>query len=449
MVAAMIFLQLLALGAVDGVPAAFFALCEIVTCAATVALVNTPLSGRFWREAGPVMLVFLGALVWAALPLLATTASFLPRPPILAPDAAQLELLKLAGVGAVCLTGALIGLSRSRLQYLIVDIALAGLAYTLLALWVGQASPMAVWGQSKGAHAFRFTGTLLNANAAGCVFGMIGLVSLGLLQSLLKRTSLRDAGLSGLLRLALVACAVIAAFGACVLTQSRTGLALAAIFGVVVVWSEARRRARRGAANVVGNSLMAAAAAGLLLLGLALGASQFSSRWGSLLADAQVRGEAYMQYFGAIGRSPWFGYGLGGFRALHESILTPSLATAMWDFGAAHSAVTQAALEGGLPFILMLVVAAGMIVKRISGGDRRRAGSAMVTGVLAAAGLALAFSFVDIALNVPAIAAFCALLLGLAWGDRFARDAPRPVRIAGRTESVSKTRVSVPDWTRP
>ncbi len=414
LVAAMIFGQLLALGAVGGSPSAFFALCEIALCLGLIFMLDQPSSEGLWRAVAPVMLLFLCALTWAAAPDW-LTGLVTGRPfRALAPDARPVELLKLAGLGAIWLSGGLIGLSRARLQQFVLCLAVLGLAYTLLALRIGQASPLAVWGQPKGAHAFRFTGTFLNANAAGCVFGMLGVVALGLLQSLMKRVDLRQAPLMEQVRLGLAACAVVAAFGACVLTQSRTALTLAGLFGAIMVVIEAWRGLRRERASKARLAVLGLTAV-LLTASLGLGASQISSRWGTFVADANLRAESYAHYFAAIAASPWFGYGLGGFRMAHASLLNPALAGATWDFGAAHSAVTQAALEGGLPFLALLLAAVGVALAQAL--MVRRSRGAMVSGLIAAAALAFCFSFVDIALNTPAIAALCCLLIGVAWGD--------------------------------
>lgn len=424
--AALVFSQLLLLGAVDGPAAAFFALGELAVSVLLILLLDSARADPAWRALAPVMLLFFAALAWAALPLV--LPGWIAAP--LARDAIPLELLKLAGLGAIWLGGALIGLSSARLQRFVLTFAVVGLAYTLLALWAGQASPFTVWGQPKGAHAFRFTGTLLNANAAGCVFGMIGMIALGLIQSLIKRIDLREARLLDLLRLAAAVCTMIAALGACVLTQSRTALTLATAFGGLLLALEARRNARKRGPSLADRIVLAVVGA-VLVASLGLGASQVTSRWGTFLVDAQLRGDAYAHYFAAIARAPLFGYGLGGFRMLHQSILTPALAAGMWDFGAAHSALTQAALEGGLPFVILLSGALGLAAAdaaRLGKADR----GAMASGVLAAVGLAVAFSFVDIALNTPAIAALCLMLFGVAWGDAVARRAGGRPRLGAR-----------------
>jgi O-antigen ligase len=450
-IAGMLFAQLLAFGADGGTGAAVFALVEIVSALVVILLAPEAASSPIWTRLAPIMLLFLAALAWAAAPLLAAEAPMLASLRALAPDAIGLELLKLAGLGAMFVVGALIGLSRTRLRRFVFDVSVIGLVYILIALWIGQASPVSVWGQAKGAHAYRFTGTLLNANAAACVFGMLGLVSLGLMQSLLKRFDLREARLTDYLWLGLSVCAIVAAFGACVLTQSRTGLTLAAIAGAGMVVLEARRVARERDGGMTNRVLLGCT--GLVLAaGLGLGATQISSRWNSLLFDSQLRLDAYQHYIGAIAQAPWFGYGLGGFRGLHERLLTPELAPALWDFGAAHSALTQAALEGGLPFLLLLLAAFALITARIArprGASRRSARrGATLTGIIAAAGLAVIFSFVDIALNVPAIAAFTVVLVGVAWGDAVAREAPAPIRLENHDPQPMNDRISARDWTR-
>jgi hypothetical protein len=442
LVAVVIFAQMVVFGSMTGLTAAVSAVGDIMLCLGLIVLLAKQIDNRLWVELGPVMCLFLAALAWAAAPLMPWPWLGWTRPDILAPDAVGLELLKLVGAGAACLVGCMIGFSRSRLQQFMLNAVVIGLAYTLLALWVGQASPFTVWGQPKGAHTFRFTGTFLNANAAGCLFGMLGLLSLALLQSLMKRTDPRRAPLSHLLLLVIVACSVVAAFGACVLTQSRASLVLAGLLGVLVVAGEALRSAR-GAGGGRAVMVLTAIALGFSLL---LGASQISSRWNSFSIDARLRADYYLHYIHRVAQAPWFGCGLGGFRLLHEHLLTPGLAAGTWDFGAAHSAMTQAALEGGLPFLLLLAGAVGLIVARIvapSAGRSRR--GAVMTGVIAALLLAFSFSFVDIALNVPAIIALTAILLGAAWGDALSRRlavAPRPGPDLGHAPDARSDR----DW---
>lgn len=428
----MILVQFVAFGANSSLLAAVFAMVEVMVALVVAALLSNEDLDAFAAKAVPVIALYAAAVAWGATPLLLALAGA-PHPKLLAPDAIGLELLKLAGLGAVVLTGALVASDRSRMNRLILALVTMGLAYTILSLWIGQATPLSVWGQSKGPHTFRFTGTLLNANAAGCLFGMLGLLSLGTLQDRFQRLDLRSSGLTDYGLLAVSVCGALAAFGACVLTQSRTSLFLSLILGailVVVEWRNRRRPSRILAASVIA----------VLLGGLGFGASQIASRWDSLLADAGVRVEAYGHYLSALMASPLFGYGLGAFKTFHESMLTPELAPSMWDYGAAHSAFIQSAIEGGAPFVFFICAALVMMVIAIRRGASVRHGmGSLATGALAAAGLAVICSFVDIALNVPAVAAFAALLLGAVWGRSLSgRGSSRATRRSSRAPVVAE-----------
>jgi len=415
---ALLLAQLMAFGAMSNLLATAFAFLEIVIC----LLVNLALfrdrSERFWASAAGVIALFIAAIGWAAAPL--APAWIHPHAPApIAPDAVAPELLKLAGVGATCLIGAQIGLARRRLREFVFCLVMAGLVLGVVSLSMWQRSPEVVWGQPKLFHTFRFSGSFLNANAAGCVFGMFSLVSLGLLQSLLRDVDWRNSTLRDYLPIGAAGGAMFLSLGACILTQSRTAVVLCAGMGLGMMAIDARRRRRSG-------RVMLVAGAVIVLAALAVGISQIQGRWGELPLDAQVRGQADAGYLHALAASPWFGYGLGGFRTLHEMIVKPDLAAEIWAFGAAHLAVLQAALEGGAPFAALLLAAGGLMAFRIARVNMGGAPmGAITTGAAAAALLAFAFSFVDIALNVPAIAALAAALFGLAWGSAIASSGAR------------------------
>jgi hypothetical protein len=95
----------------------------------------------------------------------------------------------------------------------------------------------------------------------------------------------------------------------------------------------------------------------------------------------------------------------------------------IWDFGAAHVAVLQAALEGGLPFAGLLCAAVVMLAApALRAPESGRTRGVLAQGAAAASLLALLCSFGDIALNVPAVAAFAALLLGAVWSNAVSAD---------------------------
>jgi len=411
---ALIFSQLILFGANADFLAAIFASLELLTALVVVyALRAEPRTG-FWRAISPIALVFAAALAWGALPMLlhGLGVGGFDSP---APDGPGLELIKLIGVGACVLIGALVGASRTRLRLLVYWLVIAGLAYCLLTLWMGRAAPFTVWGQSKGAHLWRFTGSFLNANAAGCLFGMLGLLALSLTRYRLSRTDLARGGLRDYLLIALAGAGAFAGFGACALTQSRAALVLSlALGGLMVVLTRLGERRSKPVIIVI---------ALLLGAGLVLGASQIGSRWASLSGDFGLRLTAAGHFLGLAAAKPWFGYGLGSFESVHLAHLTPRLAPMIWDFGAAHVAVLQAGLEGGLPFVVLLAAAVVMLAApALRTPESGRVRGVLAQGAAAASLLALLCSFGDIALNVPAVAALAALLLGAVWSNALAAD---------------------------
>ena len=410
----LIFSQLILFGANADVLAALFASLEMLTALGVAYTLRAEPREGLWRALAPVALVFAAALAWGAAPLLLNGLGFKSFASS-APDGPGLELIKLMGVGACVLIGALVGASRTRLRLLVYWLVVAGLAYCLLTLWIGRATPFTVWGESKGAHMWRFTGSFLNANAAGCLFGMLGLIALSLTRYRLSRTDLARGGLRDYLLIALAGAGAFAGFGACALTQSRTALVLSlALGGLMVVLT--RLGERRSKPVVI-------AIAALLGAGLVLGASQIGSRWATLSGDFGLRLVAASHYLGVALAKPWFGYGLGSFETVHLSHLTPALAPTMWEFGAAHVAALQAALEGGLPFLLLLGAAVAMLAApAVRAPESGRVRGVLVQGAAAASLLALLCSFGDIALNVPTVAALAALLLGAVWANALAAD---------------------------
>jgi O-antigen ligase len=404
-----IFSQLLALGADTAVLAAGFAVLDIVAAAAVVVLLWAEPREALWRQIGLAGLFLAAALAWGVAPALLGAGTRL------APNGPGLEALKLLGVSALMLAGALIGASRARLRRLVYWLTLAGLAYTLAALWIGRAAPFTVWGQPKWAHMWRFTGSFLNANAAGCAFGMLGLLALGLARYRLSRTDLLRASLRDYLLIALAAAGALAAFGAGVMTQSRAALVLSlALGGLLVVFGGEGGGAGRRAGIGIG---------ALLAVGVLLGLSQMGARPDSVAGDVASRAVAANHYLGLTLQRPWFGYGIGGFEGAHLATLTPATAPVLWDFGAAHDAALQAALEGGIPYLLLILAALAVTawpLIRPGGSPRRR--NPLAQAAAAASLLAAICSFGDIALNVPAVAALAALLWGAAWSNGVAAD---------------------------
>ena len=427
---AVIFGQFVALGANTALLAAIAAAAEFALALAVVGLSARDVSAAWWRRPYPVLALLIAAMAWALAP---KWASFLPAVqalpgwrPALNPDADGLETVKLGGVAALALTTAVLARTRIRAIRMTRWLVVGGGAYVVLSLWLWRWDPYAVWGVSKGAHTWSFTASLLNANAAGCAFGMISLLSLGLTQSMSRSLDLHTPRLRELLLFGAAGFGVVGALAAVALTGSRTSLILtAALTGLLAAIDLARIKdgAKRG-------RLIAAGVLGVILLAVALGVglAPITAKAG-LHEEFGTRLAAYRDYLTAARSAPWSGYGLGSFSMVNAATLPSGVMDDRWSYNGAHCAPLQAALEGGLPFLLLLAAALALATgQTVRAWFQRGAASAVSLAALAAGFLAFGCAAVDIALNVPAVAAFSAAALGLAWGSSAGLETPAWLR---------------------
>jgi O-antigen ligase len=201
--------------------------------------------------------------------------------------------------------------------------------------------------------------------------------------------------------------AAIPLLGAVVLfTLSRAGIAATAlglvVLGVALTWRSKPRASR---------------ALGLLVLGVVIAGIVFAPTLGRLMdrmADMSPgkRIEIYQTTGEAIAASPWVGYGFGAFSDVYRMRDTNDLANSV---DAAHSTVLETIAELGIPAALMLFLAILLPVFWCWKGvrTRRRAQHLPAIG-WAASAMLLTHSMVDFPLQIPAIAAAYALIVGFA-----------------------------------
>lgn len=409
MILLLVLSQLVAFGANDPLLAAFAASANLFVALVVFIILKT--SKSFWRRLAPVIVLFVLTLAWAL--------GSLARQDFRV-EAARLEFIKLLGFGAVFLAGAQIGAVRAGARAVAAWFGPGLLCYVLFGLWMWRVSPDAVFGYSKGFHAGRFSASLLNANAAACVTVATALVASGMLGSWLEKPDRYPR--VGLALPIFAGITICIAGWATLMTASRTaiGFLVVALLLAVVLGRQVGPRARwvRWSALAIGIVLAAVALVGK--------GPDFSERQ-SAGAGAGSRLDAYRLYVEAIREAPVLGHGLGSFQFAHQARLTPENAEVLWNFGAAHQIVLQAALEGGAPYAALLVgiwaCVAGQVALswRSSIFDR-----SIASGLGLAAGMILLSGMMDIALTVPALVAFFCLLTGLTWGIVMSRIDPKP-----------------------
>ena len=412
---ALVFGQLILLGANSGVLSAAAALTDTAALAALVLL--SPRARSILPDILPVLLLILAAVVWA----------FLVRSRSVVPAATPLEAAKLLGTAALLFCGVLAGARRARARLLCGALAAFGGVYALIGFWMYGVDPFRVMGVVKVAHAWRFTGTLLNANVAGVVFGVVGLTALGWLQSVFARAR---KGQTKPVLISIGLASVLINLTACGFTGSRTAFMTAVVLGAALCVAELVGTRSSDEDERKPRFLALTVAAGLLILAAGLGVGKIMDRQEAASDTVNTRLDALGRFTALAQQRPISGWGLGAFDQVNQSHLQPSSAVEQYDFGAAHSSVIQLLLEGGAPYLVLLAAAGALILARIAVRWRWVA-DGWSRGLAAAVILAAICSIDDIDLNVPAVAGLAALVLGVLWGRALVAE-PRALHEAAR-----------------
>jgi O-antigen ligase len=288
-----------------------------------------------------------------------------------------------------------------------------GFALLLLSIGLWRQDTSAVWGQNKEVHLYRFTATLFNANAAACLAGCFGLLALGLGYTALRKDQER-ARFEAWVTAAAAGLAYGLAGWAVLLAASRTSLVslallTAAFIGLALLRSGDRVVERRETWLLGGGGLLFLAVAGLV------GGSPIASR-AFESDDMDIRIATWRIVLDAISERPMLGHGLGSFGLVHQAHITVQNAAAIWDMNAAHQAFLQTAMEGGVPFSLLLTAIVALVMGQgVINWITPKQGRWSALSVMFCLTMILLCGSVDIALNVPAIASLFGLLLGALW----------------------------------
>lgn len=277
----------------------------------------------------------------------------------------------------------------------------------------------------------RFAGLIGNSNVTACVCG-VGCV-LAWSKVLIKidakkgygdpTWSLRDA--IYLLTIAINACAI-------VLTASRIAslITFLAMMANIMVVSGNRKSSRKFVLALA----VAGGAAALLQSQIA---SQLVDRMANSEADIATRMEIWQHYIRNASAAAWFGFGPGAFSSLN--ILTMPTDGTGRDFlsiNSVHNTALQLLLVGGIPYLVLLLSAAGLIIRDILRSPHWRERDPTLVALALAAGVIPIAGSADIALDMPASIMVFAALAGLAWG----RAMMEPAASSGITPPAREAR---------
>jgi hypothetical protein len=434
--AVVIFAENMALGANTDLLAVAAAFVEILAAIAVLLLVR-PEDG-FWKEGGPIFALLALLVLIAAAPGIGFARALIPplagaHAAWLTPDLYGAGMARLFGAVALFIAAAAIGFRRGAFRILLGWLAALGTIDILVGLAIRQIDPEHVWGLAKRIHVHRFTGTLLNANASGCLFGVTALLGLAFLQTTLREPPETSGSRGQFVRIAASLAALFGGLGACAISGSRTALALTAAAALLLVARDAGR-------GLSGSRLW-------MLAGLAGAAALFLWAFSGATVDRlDSSGEAGLErlqiwshFVDYARQAPAFGYGPLSFSALNTSRLDqPADAIGLWYINSAHNKPLSLMIEHGWLFCavlaaVLLAMAAAMIR---SGRPERR--DPLASASFAAVFVIVGCAMTDIALDVPVVAALLIVLWSGLWGRslRLRADGQRrqaPARAAARS----------------
>ena len=299
-------------------------------------------------------------------------------------------------------------------------------AYTLYGLAInlpGTAS-LAVYARTVGG---RFSGPLVNANNFATLAG-IGLIAATAVLYEGVRTATRGVETAkerSRLKVEYVAnrgwpyvITWVLGVSGLLLSQSRAGflatMVALSVFFLVLALSQSRNRTNIWAA--------ASLAAGAVAVFVVLSGGRLLDRLAPETVNAQSHGrsEVYTTTLTAIGDAPLEGYGLGSFREVFR-LYQPADLPGIWAM--AHNTYLENALELGVPAAAALTLAVAWLAARcLFGAFQRRNRRALPAAAFAVSVLLGLHSAVDFPLQIPAITAFFAVLLGAGVAQSWSRD---------------------------
>lgn len=329
------------------------------------------------------------------------------------------SLLRLLGyIG--CFVLAFVGCrDQENAKGLIRALALAGVFYALYGLLVQSTGGNTILWFKKWAYEGFLTSTFVNKNSYAAYAGLGLLCSFGLFWNKIKKLKPTDqilarrsklvAYLASLnVKTAFAALPPLILLGALALTGSRAGIfsSLLGAAGLLVALAVNRRWAPKHWTS------FGLVAAFLFVVFVALGgdALLFRLSEAQLDQDAGTRLAAYKLIAQAIADNPWLGFGLGTFEPAFRLYRDSSLE--LW-FHHAHNDYLELAMDLGVPGAIIFLASLGLLVSCCLQGIWSRKRNALYPALAVAASLLLGtHAFVDFSLQIPAIAATYAALLG-------------------------------------
>jgi O-antigen ligase len=382
--------------------------------ATRLTLIGVPFAGLLLLTA--LSLTSMGAggahPIWSFTPGISATVS-------IDPYATVVEIIKLLALAAAFLVGVALGADDDSARRAMRALLLVGTAYCAWAFVDHALEPKLLFGTDRHFDPGRLSASFGSSNTAATLFGALAL--LNIVDLIRTHESVRPARrlhvgdiqrvapplARPLLALALAATCLI-------LTESRAGIAVTVGVGVALLGAVGLTRSRPTAlaAPIVGAVVL-----GLALASVALNLGALQQRLLFVSADTLGRSQIFAAHWSAFEAAPLSGYGLGSFAHVNAMIMDQTNLAALKMIGAAHNVYIQWLEEAGVLGAAAMFATMGMVVLELAIGVVRR--RRMRGWLIAIAGVLLLFLLhgaSDYALEVPSMALFLSLLLGVGVG---------------------------------
>jgi O-antigen ligase len=340
-----------------------------------------------------------------------------------APEQSRGHAMRLLCYAALFFLAMQLGRSSRHADMVLCGLAVAATAYAAYGLTVMLLGLDSILFYPKWAYHESLTATFVNRNHFATYAGLGLLATVGLLGRQWREASL-EAGIHrdpqaafadqfGARGWLLAGAATVQAF-ALLLSHSRAGFA-ATVLGFAALaalgWLGRRERPRP------------AEAAALVAAGLVVLAAVMLAALGGGEAALSDRAAIYRATLAGIAERPWAGHGAGSFPELVMRHVGGPLALGSELVERAHNTYLEVAFELGLPgFLLWLALPAAVVLRCLRGvGERHRNVLYPAVGV-AATVLVGSHALFDFSLQIPAVAATYAMLMGLAYAQSYRTD---------------------------
>ncbi|ANK82832.1 MAG: hypothetical protein TEF_20030 [Rhizobiales bacterium NRL2] len=350
------------------------------------------------------------------------------------PSDAATSAMRLLAYGGIFWVAAQTGREPDNAAIYVFSAVGIGTLYALYGLAAEIAGGETIVGLKKWAYEDSLTSTFVNRNSFATFAALAAVAGLGMVMRGLRAGG---GGMSAEPRpvihrparispeVWLCAFAVLILVIALVMTRSRAGLVAGGVGMAALGWAWFYRRGRLPGAPV----LLAAAAASVVVVILAAGGGTFERKVDADGQELSGRPWLFQRTISAIADEPLTGHGGGAFESYFHGYKNAQFG-GVYAISKAHNSYLEFAADAGAPALLLLLGIYAWIAGACIRGVRVRRQDAIYPAIgLAAAALVGLHALVDFSVQIPAVAALFAMLLGVGYAQAFPTGGGRHNRL--------------------